>query len=290
MVPHLAERDAHAYLERLELAVEEPSVEALNRLHAAHVERVPYETTWIHMGEQWGVDRNESVKRIVDQRRGGYCFHLNGALSLLLDWLGYDVTLHVGGVHGPDGPSAAAMENHLVLVVTGVSCRENPGGAWHVDAGLGDALHEPLPMIAGRHTQGPFTFDVSHGDGAIVDWQFGHHHLGSFDGMGFRSEPTAIETFASRNRFLSTSPDSSFAQTVTAQRRDATGVDVLRGKVLRRVEATIVSETVVDTRGEWFATLVEVFGLDLSAVPESSRDTLWRSVERSHKDWMSRSD
>ncbi len=108
--------------------------------------------------------------------------------------------------------------------------------------------------------------------------------------MGFRSEPTTIETFASRNRFLSTSPDSSFAQTVTAQRRDATGVDVLRGKVLRRVEATIVSETVVDTRDEWFATLVEVFDLDLSAVPERSRDTLWRSVERSHAEWMTRSD
>jgi hypothetical protein len=45
-----------AYLDRLGLDREPPSVEALARLHRAHVERVPYETLWIPLGEDWTVD------------------------------------------------------------------------------------------------------------------------------------------------------------------------------------------------------------------------------------------
>lgn len=47
--------------------------------------------------------------------------HMNGALGLLLSSLGYAVRGHVGGVHGPDGPQASAMGNHLVLAVAGLA-------------------------------------------------------------------------------------------------------------------------------------------------------------------------
>jgi hypothetical protein len=52
--------------------------------------------------------------------RGGYCYHLNGAFALLLASLGYDVRRHLGGVHGPDGPSPESLGNHLVLSVGGL--------------------------------------------------------------------------------------------------------------------------------------------------------------------------
>src|SRR5258708_5290282 len=108
-----------AYLARLGLVADAPSAEALFRLHRAHVERVPYETVWIHAGESWGVDVAGSVERIATRRRGGYCFHLNGAFSELLRSLGYDAVRHVGGVHGPEAPSEAEMTNHLVLTLPG---------------------------------------------------------------------------------------------------------------------------------------------------------------------------
>ena len=45
-----------SYLARLGLEPEPPSLDALQRLHRAQVERVPYETMWIHAGESWGID------------------------------------------------------------------------------------------------------------------------------------------------------------------------------------------------------------------------------------------
>src|SRR6266508_2004020 len=68
-----------AYLERLGLEAEPPSAEALQRLARAHVAVVPYETVWIHLGEAWTTDPAASAQRVAHQRRGGYCYHLNGA-------------------------------------------------------------------------------------------------------------------------------------------------------------------------------------------------------------------
>ena len=51
------------------------------RLHRAHVERVPYETLWIQLEQYWDIDPIASATRIATETRGGYCFHLNGALS-----------------------------------------------------------------------------------------------------------------------------------------------------------------------------------------------------------------
>ena len=86
--------------------------------------------------------------RVAVQHRGGYCFHLNGAFSELLRSLGYDVVRHVGGVHGPEGATGEEMANHLVLTVRNLPNDANPDGTWYVDVGLGDALHEPLPLRA----------------------------------------------------------------------------------------------------------------------------------------------
>ena len=104
------------YLDRLGVERAVPSVDHLFRLHRAHVERVPYETTWMFLEETRGVDQRASIDLIARQGRGGYCFHLNGALAALLEHLGYDVTLHLGGVHHPE-PDTADLANHLVLIV-----------------------------------------------------------------------------------------------------------------------------------------------------------------------------
>jgi N-hydroxyarylamine O-acetyltransferase len=278
--------DVGAYLERLRLDAEAPSADALRRLHRAQVEQVPYETLWIHMGDLWSVDLNESFQRVARRQRGGYCYHVNGALSRLLQALGYRVTLHVGGVHGPEGPTPDVMTNHLVLLVHDVPSTENPTGVWYLDAGLGDALHDPLPLSPGRSRQGPFEFGLERSDTAFADWQFHHRTGGSFTGMVFSAEPTTIDAFALRNTHLSTSPDSGFVKTVTVQRREAGGVDILRGQVLTRVGGESSDSRTLESRSEWFDALTEVFHVPLEDVTAEQRDRLWRQVERTHQAWL----
>ena len=274
-----------SYLARLQVDREPPSAAALSRLHRAQVEHVPYETAWIHMGHQWTVDQQASFRRVAADKRGGYCFHLNGAFAILLEALGYNVRLHVGGVHGPDGPAEESMTNHLVLTVSDLPDESNPGGEWYVDAGLGDALYDVVPLAPSEHQQTPHTYVVSRSDGTVGDWHFAHDPSGSFVGMVFRAEPTTIDAFVDRNLYLSTSPESGFVRTMTTQRRDATGIDILRGKVLSRVGGGESHARTLVTRADWFDALREVFGMPLDDVTADDRDRLWDRVSATHEAW-----
>ena len=191
------------------------------------------------------------------------------------------MTRHVGGVHGPEGPDENALTNHLVLVAHELPTATNPDGHWYVDAGLGDGLHDPLPLVPGEYEQDPMRFVLARTDDGIGDWHLRHDPTGAFTGMSFRAPEVGMDVFAVRHEFLSTSPESSFAGVVTAQLRTPRGTTILRGCVLtRRVGDDSTSETFAE-RAAWFAMLDDVFGIRPDA-PPAALDALWRRVEAAH--------
>jgi arylamine N-acetyltransferase len=271
-----------AYLHRLGVGAEPPSAAALHELHRRHVERVPFETLWIHGGEAWGIDPHESASRIARHGRGGYCFHLNGAFELLLASLGYDVRRHVGGVHGPGGPSPEAVGNHALLTVGGLPTEENPAGLWYVDVGLGDALHEPIPLATGTSIQDPFRLELAAlGDG----WHLLHDPAGGFTGMAWSGATVdGWEPFAAQHEHLSTAPDSGFVRIGVAESRDATGMDVVRGLTLMRIGKDARTEE-MSRRDAWFDALHDLFGLRFDASPPGTTDRLWQRTLDNHRAW-----
>ncbi len=268
-----------AYLTRLGVSPEPPSAAALALLAQRQVERVPYETLWIQGGEGWDIDPAEAARRIATESRGGYCYHLNGAFGLLLTSLGYSVHAHIGGVHGPDGPSGSERGNHLVLTVDRLPTDDNPGGIWYVDAGLGDALHDPLPLVAAPYEQQPFRLSLE----AVDDhtWHLAHDPSGGFAGMTWTTGEAQLADFEATHRTLSTSPDSGFVKVPMAERRDATGVDVIRGRLRMRIgEGGFTSEPLA--RSEWFGQLTELFELRFDT---RTADRLWAAALESHRRW-----
>jgi arylamine N-acetyltransferase len=275
-----------AYLRRLGLPtlLDAPtSAESLRALHVAHIEKVAYEALEIWLGRPTTVDPAESAGRII-RGRGGYCYHLNGAFSELLRALGYDVTRHVGGVQMRGG-APGITANHLVLTVRGLPSDANPGGEWLVDVGLGDALHEPLPLVAGTYTQGPFTYVLRPSEVAPGGWRFDHDPSGSFDGMDFGLASTGMSAFADMHRQLTTSPTSGFVRVATVQRRDAYGVDSLRGLMLSRIGHGASSVT-LSTARDYYAALEDIFVLPLDDVSAEEKDKLWRKVYDAHEAWL----
>ncbi|MFF8714267.1 arylamine N-acetyltransferase [Streptomyces sp. NPDC015184] len=255
-----------------------PTADVLRALHRAQVERVAYENLDIHLGRSTGIGAAESAARIA-RGRGGYCFHLNGAFGALLTALGYDVTLHRAGVQTTPKAPAGASGNHLALTV------RLDGERWLVDTGLGDGLHEPLPLREGSHVQGPFTYALAPSVAEPGGWRFVHDPRGSFTAMDFAPDPVELSSFAAEHVRLSTSPDSDFVRVLTAQRRDAGGVDVLRGRVLRRIRAGGTDERTIESADEWYAVLTGVFRLDLTDVDAPARAELWHRVHTAHRAW-----
>jgi N-hydroxyarylamine O-acetyltransferase len=284
----VAELDLDHYLARLGLRHPgPPSVAGLFALHRAHVARVPYENIEIQLGRATTVDAHEAAARILDQHRGGYCFHINGAFALLLEATGYDVRRHVGGVQSHDEPApVGATGNHLALTVHGLPDPACPDGVWLADAGLGDGPFEPVPLRPGRYRQGPFVYGVRPSDAVPGGWRFDHDATGSFAGMDFGPAEAVLGDFAAEHERLSTSPDSSFLRVLAIYRRDADGVDFLRGCVLARTDAAGRREKELETPGEWYAALADVFGLPLADVSSVERAALWARVRAAHDAWL----
>lgn len=284
----VAEVDVAAYLRRLHLGDPgPPSVAALFALHRAHVERVPYENLEIQLGRPTTVDPYESVARVL-RGRGGYCYHLNGAFAALLLALGFEVRWHVAGVQGHDErqpPGASA--NHLALTVHGLPALVCPDGVWMVDAGLGDCLHEPVPLRPGQYRQGPFSYQLARSEVVRNGWRLTHDPAGSFTGMDFARRSAGAGDFVAMHQHLSTSPESGFVRSAVVQRRDAAGVDSLRGCMLARCDASGRREEEVGTMTDWYAALGDVFGLTLDEVSAAERGALWGRVRVAHEAWHS---
>jgi hypothetical protein len=70
-----------------------------------------------------------------------------------------------------------------------------------------------------------------------------------------------------------------------AERRDATGADVIRGLVLARIGTDAFTAAPVTRKQEWFDLLANVFGLHFDGSPSGTRDTLWSTVLAAHRRW-----
>lgn len=271
------------YLKRLGIGdPDAPSLPVLFALHRAHVERVPYEVLEIQLGRPTSADPQYAAGQVL-KGRGGYCVQLNGAFSTLLTALGYDVTWHRAGVQAghklpPVGPAEPAP--HLVLTVS------VEGEAWMVDVGLGDGLHEPLPLRPGSYRQGPFTFRLGPSQVEPGGWRFEHDRGGAIAGLDFTMAPAGPADFAEWHPYLATDPESRLVRTVAVMRRDATSVDSLMGCMLRRIDDSGRTTRELGTYGEWFGALAETFDLPLADVGSGERMALWTKVRKAHEAWL----
>jgi N-hydroxyarylamine O-acetyltransferase len=129
------------YLKRIGAArPTRPDAESLRELQLLHLLTVPFENLSIHLGEPVVLDEQALVEKVVDRRRGGFCYELNGAFAVLLRSLGYRVTLLSARVSGGGG-SLGPPFDHAALRVDGPDT-----GPWLVDVGFGKFSHHPLRL------------------------------------------------------------------------------------------------------------------------------------------------
>jgi N-hydroxyarylamine O-acetyltransferase len=100
---------------------------------------VPFENLSIHLGEPILLEPEALVDKLVQRRRGGFCYELNGAFATLLAALGFRVTLLATRVFGPSG--LGPPFDHLALRVD-----LDSSGSWLVDVGFGRHSHYPLRL------------------------------------------------------------------------------------------------------------------------------------------------
>lgn len=123
----------------------EPNLSTLSAMQAAHVDAIPFEGLDPLLRRPVKLDIASLQEKLVDGRRGGYCFEQNLLFKAALETIGFKVTglgARVRWMSAPDSP--LGPREHITLKV------DVPEGPYLVDAGFGACVMDrPLQLKTG---------------------------------------------------------------------------------------------------------------------------------------------
>lgn len=241
--------DVDAYLARIGYrGSREPTAETLAALHHAHMLTVPFENLDLHLGRRNVLDADRNFEKIVRDRRGGWCFELNGTFARLLERLGFAVTRYSAAVvlSEPGTPDFA----HLTLRVD----LERP---WLADVGFGDSFTAPLALDdPGEQERSGHSYRLDRSDGRVLLRQDGRPQY------AFALEPRQMHQFQGMCDALQT-PPGHFTDAPICSLATAAGRVSLAGMRLITTTGEERSERRLADAGERRAVLRDAFGIDL---------------------------
>ena len=267
-MPHSLE--LRHYLKRIGFeGAAEPNLSTLTEVHRRHADTIPYENLDVQFGRLVSLDAAAIFTKIVESRRGGWCYEMNGLLGWALEEIGFNVTRLAGAVMR-ETSGDGSIGNHLVLLV-------DLGRPYIADVGFGDGIIEPAPLKPERFTQRSLDFAFSQkSDGW---WRFHNHPDGAAPSFDFRLEPAEPEVLARKCAWLQSDPQSSFVLNAVCQRYRPDGHYTLRGCVLRVFKNGASERRAIANADDYVEILRSVFDLD---VPEAR--SLWPKIAHRHRE------
>ncbi|NVI07008.1 arylamine N-acetyltransferase family protein [Paraburkholderia youngii] len=240
------------------------TLEVLRAIHRLHPAAIPFENLNPLTRQPVRLELEAIERKLVTQKRGGYCFEQNILLANVLMQLGFKVTPMLARVIWGREPGTISPRTHMVLRV------DIDGDEWIADVGFGGVtLTAPLRLTAGLAQPIPLgTFRLANAGHDTVylevlapdeSWSRVYH-----------VDLRAVEwvDYEISNWYTSTSPDSKFVNNLLACRvlpelRVALFNDQLNE---RDAQGQIVSERRLASAAELADCLRERFGLNLEDI------------------------
>jgi len=252
--------DTYTYLERIAYdGASEPTIETLRVLHRQHLLAVPFENLDIHVPREIVLETERLYEKIVGERRGGFCYELNGLFAELLRGLGFRVTLLSASVPRGDGSPGPEFD-HLAL-------RVDLDEPWLADVGFGELFLHPLALRLGGQEQ------EHDGKRWRIEEDGERWLLQRHDGERWRVEyslsmqPRELAEFEAMCRYHQTSPESHFTRGRVCSLATAEGRVSLTGERLIVTRNGTREEQPVDGEDAWQRALWETFGIVLPRAP-----------------------
>lgn len=253
----LTPRQIDAYLARVGLPrPQEADLGFLRALHRAHLLTFSFEALDAFMGWRSGFAPAAAFAKMVEGRRGGWCFEMNGLFGEVLAGLGYRVTRLCGGVNR-EILGDLAIGNHLTL-------RVDLDQPWLAEVGVADAIIAPVPLAVGPIRQRGFDFSITTADGGWL--RFNNHVRGIAKSFDFRPDHQNETALIAAHGWLMQNPASPFTGALAVLRHTETGYVALHNDRLRRVTATEDSEQRLTSADQLAELLDTVFDLDVPQV------------------------
>lgn len=246
---NIAEYLSRIGLKSSDLAVDLVSLKLLQRRHLLNI---PFENLDIHWKRPIVLDLDKFYRKIVEEKRGGFCYELNGLFNELLRDLGFQTRLISGRVfngtdHGPE-------YDHAAIIVT-ISADE-----YLADVGFGAFSAEPLRFVLDKEQQDETGVFV------IRRFEDGYLEVAKKDGVVwtsqyiFKDKAREISEFEEMCDFQQYSPESHFTKGKLCSLMTENGRKTLTDNSFIVTVAGEKTERAVDSNEEFGKLLQEEFG------------------------------
>ena len=255
--------DIQAYLARMNYdGPTGPDAETLRGLQVAHLQSVPFENLSIHAGEPIVLTDEALFTKIVERRRGGFCYEANGLFAALLRALGFETRMLSAEVAHAEGGFSEPFD-HMALMV-GLEER------WLVDVGFGDSFMEPLRLDeTSQQLQGQLQGQIQGGRVYRISVDGDYRILERCEGSQWKPEyrftlqPYIYGDFSGMCEYHQTSRESHFTQKRICSRATADGGRITLSD-MRLIETAgdgKRNERMLATQDEYDTVLGESFGI-----------------------------
>jgi N-hydroxyarylamine O-acetyltransferase len=233
------------------------SLGALRELQLAHLHTVPFENLSIHLGEPVILDQAALIRKIVQRRRGGFCYELNAAFAALLTELGFQVSTLSARVFNAEGQPGPPFD-HLTL-------RVDLAAPWLVDVGYGRFATRPVRLDTRDDQPGPDgTFQVTPSPSGHGELDITHDGAPAYR---IDPRPYQLADFAPTCWWQCTCPETTFRRSLTCSISTPSGRVTLSGNRLITTENGQRTERTLPGDPEILTAYRTHFGIDLDQVP-----------------------
>ncbi len=236
-----------------------PTLEKLQKIHRHHLFSIPFENLDIHFGKEITLSIPNFYTKIVEHKRGGFCFEMNGLFYWIITMLGYDADLiscRVANEEGDLGPDL----DHLAMIVR---IENTP---YLCDVGFGISFLEPFEL--NTTVEVPWNgnqFKLTQEAEIFSLWRK------SFDSEDYRLQYTfntnehKLGDFEDRCKWLQTSEQSHFTQKKLCSIATANGSVMLTNQRLVIIENNNRTEETLSNPLAFINALKHYFGISLEA-------------------------
>ncbi|WP_169088214.1 arylamine N-acetyltransferase family protein [Paenibacillus sp. PL91] len=248
-----------AYLERIGYSGPiDTTLATLTKLQECHVHTVPYENFDILNRVPLSLEVPDLLDKIVNRRRGGYCFELNALFGWLLMELGFKVTNYFARFWRDETDTPPKRRHHILQV-------EAEGELYLCDVGVGGiAPRSPIHMTENVvHEQLDEAYMLERD--ADFGWILSERKKGQWSRLySFTEEPQLPKDFLMTSYWCENAPDSIFIKDAMAAIRTSAGRNTIAGEEFRIFTAEGVQAFTPKTKDEYAEALRTHFGININ--------------------------
>lgn len=244
------------YLERIRLQnlILKTDSDSLKLLQKQHLLNIPFENLDIHRKRPIILNTENFYRKIIEEKRGGFCYELNGLFNELLKEISFQTKIISAKVFGRDGNFGAEYDHLAILVKIGDE-------DFLVDVGFGEFSAEPLKFI----------LDIEQIDknGTFLIRKFDEEYFEVVKKNGetlqseyiFKDLARDLSEFTEMCNFHQTSPESHFTRGKLCSIMTENGRKTLTDKMFIETKNGERKETNVNSEAEFYEILEREFNI-----------------------------